>query len=99
MMIAKYTFSDFVGYGFFRCSYSHAFRVAVVSRVAFFRRPAKSNGLEEEEVEERREKRVTREERGNTRRGQRHRRRRDVAKGGWSRAKCHRRREREKCHP
>lgn len=31
-------FSPFVGYGFFRCSYSQAFSVAVVSRVAFLRR-------------------------------------------------------------
>lgn len=37
VMIASMIFSPFVGYGFFLCSFSHAFSVLVVSRVAFFR--------------------------------------------------------------
>ncbi|KFM68187.1 hypothetical protein X975_23550, partial [Stegodyphus mimosarum] len=37
-MIASMIFSPFVGYGFLRCSYSQAFKVLVVSLVAFFRR-------------------------------------------------------------
>lgn len=44
VMIANMIFSPLVGYGFLRCSYSHVFRVLVVSRVAFFLRavPLKS---------------------------------------------------------
>ncbi|TRY85933.1 hypothetical protein DNTS_011944, partial [Danionella cerebrum] len=37
VMMASMIFSPLVGYGFFRCSLSQAFRVAVASRVAFFR--------------------------------------------------------------
>lgn len=36
VMMASIIFSPFVGYGFFRCSYSQAFSVLVVSLVAFF---------------------------------------------------------------
>uniref|UniRef100_A0A182JKH9 Uncharacterized protein n=1 Tax=Anopheles atroparvus TaxID=41427 RepID=A0A182JKH9_ANOAO len=42
VMIASMIFSPLVGYGFFLCSFSHAFSVAVDSRVAFFRRAARS---------------------------------------------------------
>lgn len=42
VIIASIIFSPFVGYGFFLCSLSQAFSVAVDSRVAFFRRAAKS---------------------------------------------------------
>lgn len=42
VIIASIIFSPFVGYGFFLCSLSHAFNVAVDSRVAFLRRAAKS---------------------------------------------------------
>lgn len=44
VMMANIIFSPLVGYGFLRCSYSHVFRVLVVSRVAFFLRavPLKS---------------------------------------------------------
>ena len=43
VIIASMIFSPLVGYGFLRCSFSHAFRVEVVSRVAFLRRaPFKS---------------------------------------------------------
>lgn len=36
VMMASMIFSPLVGYGFFRCSLSQAFSVAVASRVAFF---------------------------------------------------------------
>jgi hypothetical protein len=39
VIIASIIFSALVGYGFFLCSLSHAFRAAVVSRVAFFLLP------------------------------------------------------------
>lgn len=42
VMMASIIFSPLVGYGFFLCSLSHAFSVAVDSRVAFFLRAAKS---------------------------------------------------------
>lgn len=42
VMMASIIFSPFVGYGFFWCSCSQAFRVLVVSRVAFLRREAPS---------------------------------------------------------
>ena len=42
VMIASMIFSPLVGYGFFLCSLSHAFSVAVDSRVAFLRRAARS---------------------------------------------------------
>ena len=41
-MMASMIFSPLVGYGFFLCSFSHAFRVAVDSLVAFFLRAARS---------------------------------------------------------
>ena len=37
VMMASMIFSPLVGYGFFLCSFSHAFRVLVASRVAFLR--------------------------------------------------------------
>ena len=47
-MIASIIFSPFVGYGFFLCSYSQAFSVLVVSRVAFFlRAPAAARSIGE----------------------------------------------------
>ena len=42
MIIASIIFSPLVGYGFFLCSLNQAFKVAVDSRVAFFRLEAKS---------------------------------------------------------
>ena len=42
VIMASIIFSPLVGYGFFLCSFSHAFRVAVDSRVAFLRRAARS---------------------------------------------------------
>lgn len=41
VMIASMIFSPLVGYGFFMCSYSQAFRVLVDSRVAFLRRTSR----------------------------------------------------------
>jgi hypothetical protein len=40
--MANMIFSPLVGYGFFLCSDSQALSVAVDSRVAFFRRAARS---------------------------------------------------------